>query len=148
MYRCADTKKLMARRFSSSPELISNFGLVPETGKMVCYRFFDDYTAIDGRALSWVVKYPTGREIWELNSQYFLFLMQTRVSKKNTPKWDVFCANTVLDAKYEILGVQLPYFAGSRVFCYQIGRHTTCWCSNTQKSTLSRFSPLWINAKI
>ena len=48
------------------------------------------------------------------NLVHFEFCMQTRVRAKHTPKWDVFCVNTVLGVKYEILGVQCPYFADNR----------------------------------
>ena len=36
-------------------------------------------------------------------------------ARKTYPKMDMFCARTVLHVKYEILGVQRPYFADNRV---------------------------------
>ena len=93
-------------------------------------------------------KYLAGRAICALNSQYFVFATQNRVRAKHMPFWHVFCASTGLCEKYAITGVQLPYCAGSRVFCYVTGRNTICWCLSTKKSIASRFSGLWNNAQI
>ena len=112
---CLGTIKSMSRRFSPSPELMLNFSIVPEIGKSAFDRFFCTQTPTDGIASSCITKYSTACEIWELNSQYFVFFMQTRVWAKYIPKWDVFGVNTVLGEKYEILGVQRPYCAGNRV---------------------------------
>ena len=111
---CLCTKKSTHRRFSPSPELMLNFSIVPETGKSACDRFFWTQTSRYAIAPSWITKYSNACEIWELNSHYFVFCMQTRVRTKHIPKWHMFCAHTVLGGKYEILGVQPPYFSGNR----------------------------------
>ena len=72
---CLCTKKSTHRRFSPSPELMLNFSIVPETGKSACDRFFCTQTPTDGIAPSCITKYSTACEIWELNSQYFVFFM-------------------------------------------------------------------------
>ena len=113
--RCLGTINSMPRRFSSSPELMSNCGIVPETWKSARHRFFCTPTPTSGMPPCCISKYSTDCEIWELNSQYFVFCMQTRVRTEYTPKWDVFCAHTVLIDKYEILGVQRAYCSGNRV---------------------------------
>ena len=112
---CLCTKKSTHRRFSPSPELMLNFSIVPETEKSACERFFCTRTPTYGIAPSCIPEYSIVCEIWELNSQYFVFCMRTRVRAKYTPKWDVFCTDTVLGCKYEILGVQRANCAGNRV---------------------------------
>ena len=113
---CASTKKSMSHRFSESPELMSNFVIVPETWKSARHRFFCAHTPTGGMPPYCIIKYPSDCEIWELNSHYFVFCMQTHVCTEYTPKWDVFCVNTVLGVKYEILGVQRPYCYSCMVF--------------------------------
>ena len=87
-------------------------------------------------------------EIWRLNSQKHRFVTQNRVCAEHTPFWGVLCARTGLGEKFEIMVVQPPYFAGRPVFCHTIGRHIKSWCQRTEKSMLSQFSGLWINATI
>ena len=88
------------------------------------------------------------RAIWTLNSQYFVFYTQNRARATNTPFWGVFCAHTGLSVKSGIMVVWPPYFAGRLVFSHIIWRHITHRCVITQKLMPSRFSALWINARI
>ena len=115
MERCLGTQKSMPRRFSPSPELMPNCGIVPEAWKSARHRIFCARTPTGGMPSCFIIIYSTDCEIWELNSQYFVFCMQTRVRTEYIPKWDVFCAHTVLVDKYEILGVQRAYCSGNRV---------------------------------
>ena len=112
--RCLVTENSMSRRFSSSPELIPNYGIVPETWKSAWHRIFCPPTPTGGMPPCCILKYSMDCEIWELNSQYFVFCMETRVRTEYTPKWDVFCARMVLVDKYEILWVQRAYCSGNR----------------------------------
>ena len=72
---CVNTKKSMPHRFSESTELMSNFGIVSETWKSVCHRFFCAHIPTGGMVPDCIIKYPTDCEIWELNSHYFVFYM-------------------------------------------------------------------------
>ena len=115
MWWCERMKKLMPRRFSTSTELIMNFDIISGTWKSARHRFSCARTPTGDMAPYCILKYPTDYEIWVLNSHYFTFCMQNRVCTECTPKWDVFCANTVLDDKHEILVVQRPCCYGNRV---------------------------------
>ena len=83
---CLGTIKSIPCRFSPSPELMLNFSIVPETGKSACDRFFCTQTPTDGIAPSCIPKSSNACTIWELNSHYFEFSMQTRVCSKHMPK--------------------------------------------------------------
>ena len=76
---------------------------------------------------SCITKYPTDCEIWELNSRYFVCYIRTRVHAKYIPKWDVFCTDTFLGAKYDILGVQRPYCVDNRAQGPLGGGDIGCW---------------------
>ena len=88
---------------------------------------FRSHTPTGDMSPYYIIKYQTVCEIWALNSHYFIFCMQTRERAKHIPKQHMFCAHTVLDAKYEILGVQRPYCAGNRDQGPLGGKAIGCW---------------------
>ena len=78
----------------------------------------------------------------------FRILHPKPCARNKYPIWGVFCAHTGLGVKSGIMVVWPLYFAGRLVFSHIIWRHTTHWCVITLKLMSSRFSALWINAKI
>jgi len=79
-------QKSMSHRFSVSPELMTNFVIVPEDWKSAWHCFFCAHTPTGGMSPYCITKYLSDCEIWDLNSQYFIFYMQTRVCAEYTPK--------------------------------------------------------------
>jgi len=61
------------------------------------------------------------RKIWVLNSQYYVFVTQTRVCVQHTHEFWCVCTNTGGGCKYVILEVRPPYFGGELLFSSVIG---------------------------
>jgi len=83
---CMSRQKSMPHLFSVSPELIINLSIVTEASKSAWHRFFCAHTPTGGMSPYCIAKYPFDCEIWDLNSQYFIFYMQTSVWAEYTPK--------------------------------------------------------------